>query len=135
MSSFSTPLIDLLGHALGLTAQRQTLVSQNIANIDTPGYHARDIDFRRELQQALSLDQTREDQASQTGQPDQEVARPAPFVREVPGLIDRPDGNNVNIDQEASSLLLCQQAYQASAQVITTINQMLETVLNMGAGS
>ena len=69
MSSFSTPLIDLLGHALGLTAQRQTLVSQNIANIDTPGYHARDIDFRRELQQALSLDQTREDQANQTGQP------------------------------------------------------------------
>jgi len=135
MSSFSTPLIDLLGHALGLTAQRQTLVSQNIANIDTPGYHARDINFRQELQQALSLDQTREDQANQTGQPDQEVARPAPFVREVPGLIDRPDGNNVNIDQEASSLLLYQQAYQASAQVITTINQMLETVLNMGAGS
>jgi len=135
MSSFSTPLIDLLGHALGLTAQRQTLVSQNIANIDTPGYHARDIDFRRELQQALSLDQTREDQANQMNQPDQEVAGPTPFVREVPGLIDRPDGNNVNIDQEASSLLLYQQAYQASAQVITTINQMLETVLNMGAGS
>ncbi len=37
MSSLSTPLIDLLGHALDLTAQRQSLVSQNIANIDTPG--------------------------------------------------------------------------------------------------
>ncbi|MGA2370678.1 MAG: flagellar basal body rod protein FlgB [Candidatus Korobacteraceae bacterium] len=135
MSSLSTPLIDLLGHALDLTAQRQSLVSQNIANIDTPGYHARDINFRQELQQALSLDQTREDQANQMNQPDQEVAGPTPFVREVPGLIDRPDGNNVNIDQEASSLLLYQQAYQASAQVITTINQMLETVLNMGAGS
>jgi flagellar basal-body rod protein FlgB len=135
MSSFSTPLIDLLGHALDLTAQRQTLVSQNIANVDTPGYHTRDLDFREELQQALSLDQTREDQANQTGQPDQEAASTTPFVREVPGLIERPDGNNVNIDQEASSLLLYQQAYQASAQVITTINQMLETVLNMGAGS
>jgi flagellar hook-associated protein 1 FlgK len=43
--------------------------------------------------------------------------------------------SGVSLDQEASSLLLYQQAYQASAQVITTINQMLETVLNMGAGS
>ncbi|MFZ0311062.1 MAG: flagellar hook-associated protein FlgK [Candidatus Korobacteraceae bacterium] len=43
--------------------------------------------------------------------------------------------SGVSLDQEASSLLLYQQAYQASAQVITTVNQMLETVLNMGAGS
>jgi flagellar hook-associated protein 1 len=43
--------------------------------------------------------------------------------------------SGVSLDQEASSLLLYQQAYQASAQVITTINQMLETVINMGAGS
>ena len=57
MSSLSTPLIDLLGHALDLTAQRQSLVSQNIANLDTPGYHTRDLDFHQELQQALSQDQ------------------------------------------------------------------------------
>ena len=134
MSSFATPLVDLLGHALDLTAQRQGLVAENIANVDTPGYHARDIDFRQELQQALSKDET--DRANQMNQPDQEaVSSTTPFVRQVPGLIERPDGNNVNIDQEASSLLLYQQAYQASAQVITTINQMLETVLNIGAGS
>jgi flagellar basal-body rod protein FlgB len=115
MSSFSTPLIGLLGHALDLTAQRQTLVSQNIANVDTPGYHTRDLDFREELQQALSLDQTREDQANQTGQPDQEAASTTPFVREVPGLIERPDGNNVNIDRE--SLLLAQDQLQFQTEV------------------
>ncbi len=43
--------------------------------------------------------------------------------------------SGVSLDQEASSLLLYQQAYQAAAQVITTINDMFETVINMGAGS
>jgi flagellar basal-body rod protein FlgB len=132
MSSFSTPLIDLLGHALGLTAQRQTLVSQNIANIDTPGYHARDINFRQELQQALSLDQTREDQANQTGQPDQEVAGPTPFVREVPGLIDRPDGNNVNIDRESLLMAENQLQYQTEVAVLRSEFSRLQEAIQGG---
>jgi flagellar basal-body rod protein FlgB len=85
MSSITTPLIDLLGHALDLTAQRQGLVTENIANIDTPGYHTRDLDFHAELERALMIEP---DNATGT----------TPFVREVPGLIERPDGNNVNID-------------------------------------
>lgn len=118
MSSVESPLINLLTHALDLTAQRQGLVTQNIANIDTPGYHTRDIDFHSELQRAMTMEPA--DSAGST-----------PFVREVPGLVERPDGNNVNIDQEASNLMLYQQAYQASAEVISTVNQMLQTILNM----
>jgi len=133
MSSFSTPLIDLLGHALDLTAQRQTLVSQNIANVDTPGYHTRDLDFREELQQALSLDQTREDRANQTGQPDQEVVGPTPFVREVPGLIDRPDGNNVNIDRE--SLLLAQNQLQYQTEVAVLRSEFSRVQQAISGGS
>ncbi len=123
MSLFDTSLINVLSRALDLTAQRQNLVSQNVANIDTPGYHTRDIDFRQELQRSLLTDN--EDQPADS----------TPFVREVPGLIERPDGNNVNIDQEASSLLLYQQAYEASAQVITTVNQMFQTLMNIGASA
>lgn len=118
MSSVETPLIHLLSRALELTVQRQGVVSQNIANIDTPGYHTRDIDFHAELERAIT---------SESSDP---VGSP-PFVQEVRGLIERPDGNNVNIDQEASNLMLYQQAYQASAEVISTVNQMLQTILNM----
>ena len=39
--------------------------------------------------------------------------------------------SGVSLDQEASNLMLYQQAYQASAQVISTVNQMLQTILNM----
>ena len=38
MSVLDTPLTNLLSHALDITASRQAQVSQNIANIDTPGY-------------------------------------------------------------------------------------------------
>ncbi|WP_153099492.1 flagellar basal body rod protein FlgB [Paraburkholderia hayleyella] len=40
--------------ALKLRAERTKVLASNIANESTPGYQARDIDFRRSLQQALS---------------------------------------------------------------------------------
>jgi len=43
--------------------------------------------------------------------------------------------SGVSLDEEASNLLLYQRAYQASAEAISAVNQMLETVINMGAQS
>lgn len=40
--------------ALNLRAQRQQLLASNIANADTPNYKARDIDFSKALQGAMS---------------------------------------------------------------------------------
>ncbi|WP_153099111.1 flagellar basal body protein [Paraburkholderia hayleyella] len=39
--------------ALGVRAHRQALLSSNIANADTPGYQARDVDFAASLAGAL----------------------------------------------------------------------------------
>jgi flagellar basal-body rod protein FlgB len=39
--------------ALSLRAQRMTVLSENLANADTPNYKARDIDFRSTLAQAV----------------------------------------------------------------------------------
>lgn len=39
--------------ALSIREARQTVLASNIANADTPGYQARDIDFNRQLQQAM----------------------------------------------------------------------------------
>ncbi|MFZ0312626.1 MAG: flagellar basal body rod protein FlgB [Candidatus Korobacteraceae bacterium] len=129
MSSLSTPLIDLLGHALDLTAQRQSLVSQNIANLDTPGYHTRDLDFHQELQQALS-----QDQMEPANPPDQSVGGTTPFVREVPGLIDRPDGNNVNIDRESLLLAQNQLQYQTEVAVLRSEFSRLQAAIQGGTG-
>ncbi len=47
-----TQALDFQSHALVLRAERQRLIASNIANADTPGYVARDIDFARALREA-----------------------------------------------------------------------------------
>jgi flagellar basal-body rod protein FlgB len=42
----------LLGRSLNLRASRHDVLSSNIANIETPGYRARDIKFEEELRKA-----------------------------------------------------------------------------------
>ncbi len=39
--------------ALNLRAQRQEILAANIANADTPGYQARDLDFASELKKVM----------------------------------------------------------------------------------
>jgi flagellar basal-body rod protein FlgB len=47
-----TDAIDFHGKALQLRAQRQEVLSSNIANADTPGFKARDFDFASALRNA-----------------------------------------------------------------------------------
>lgn len=69
---------------LDLLAARQKLVAANIANADTPGYHAQDIDFQFEYRSLVQGQQ------------------PQPI--NTTGLTTRPDGNNVDLDREARLL-------------------------------
>jgi flagellar basal-body rod protein FlgB len=69
---------------LDLLSARQKLAASNIANADTPGYQTKDIDFQQEFMSMVN------------GQQPQTV--------EAEGLVDKPDGNNVNVDREARML-------------------------------
>jgi flagellar basal-body rod protein FlgB len=44
--------LDFQGQALQLRSERQRLIASNIANADTPGYVARDMDFAKTLRAA-----------------------------------------------------------------------------------
>lgn len=79
-----TPISRNIEHYMDLLAQRQKLVAANIANLDTPGYRAKDLDFQFEY---MSL---------QPGA--------VPNVIEAEGLTVRNDGNNVSLDREARLL-------------------------------
>jgi len=47
-----TSTLDFHAQALTLRAERQRLIASNIANADTPGYVARDMDFASALREA-----------------------------------------------------------------------------------
>ncbi|MFH1915444.1 MAG: flagellar basal body rod protein FlgB [Pseudomonadota bacterium] len=48
--------IHLTSRVLDMRLERQNLVTGNIANVDTPDYKARRLEFEEKLQQALNLD-------------------------------------------------------------------------------
>lgn len=49
-----TQHIDFQGQALSLRAERQRLIASNIANADTPGYAAQEMDFAQALRSATA---------------------------------------------------------------------------------
>lgn len=51
-----TSALDFHGKALVVRAERQRTIASNIANADTPGYVARDLNFREAMNQAISPD-------------------------------------------------------------------------------
>jgi flagellar basal-body rod protein FlgB len=50
-----TDALDFHGQALSLRSERQRLIASNIANADTPGYIARDMNFSQALKEATGL--------------------------------------------------------------------------------
>ena len=89
--------------ALNLRGARQELLASNVANADTPGYKARDIDFASALQHALSgspqaLPMTTSSSAHLEGSAGGQIMG-APVLYRIP---DQPsaDGNTVNMDVE-----------------------------------
>jgi len=120
MNWLTSDRVQLLERFLDVAASRQSLVSANIANVDTPGYHTRDIDFRGELQKALQ---------------DDDLAPTAPMSREVRGLIARPDGNNVSVDREGLLLSEVQLQFNIATQLIKAEFKKLSTAIHEGSGS
>jgi flagellar basal-body rod protein FlgB len=92
----TTPLSDEAARYLDLSTQRMQLISSNMANVDTPGYRTQDIDFEGEF--ARAANQVIAERMGST-----EAPQPAQ-VRQVDGMLERPDGNNVSLDRESLAL-------------------------------
>ncbi len=56
MKSLYEPHLGLVGKVLDMQLERQNVVASNIANLKTPGYRPRKLEFEKELQNALALD-------------------------------------------------------------------------------
>jgi flagellar basal-body rod protein FlgB len=109
--------MDQLSGYLQLTNQRQQMIVSNMANVDTPGYLTKDIDFQGAMQHVVN-------QGGMTMQP---------ASVEVEGLPARPDGNNVNVDRESLLLSQTQLQYQMGVQLIKSEFHTLLTAIKEGS--
>jgi len=111
--SIQTPQVDLLTRLLAASEQRQQVISNNIANVNTPEYRSLELQFEN----ALAAEITRKEKP--TGSP------AAASVTHAQGLAARADGNNVDIDRELGLLNKNAMLQQLYLQLIgTDMNQM-----------
>jgi flagellar basal-body rod protein FlgB len=127
MKLFGT-LTEGLGTALEVYQARHNVLAENIANSETPGYRARDIEFADQLAMAL------------TPPPQETPGDPksvAPSELRIEPTIDRdaavkPDGNSVALDTQVGRLADNAFKIQALTQILAGRYASLKRVIDGG---
>ena len=115
-----TPILSTLQSALDYASVRQSALSDNVANINTPGYQRKDVSFDSVLQQAgsgasgMPLGLATDASGQMTGASD---ADGAPQITTDGSGAMRLDGNNVNTDVEMGRMAKNEIYYQGLAQI------------------
>ncbi len=134
MQNRLTQAIDFQSQALVLRAERQRLIASNIANADTPGYQAREMDFAKALRQATGTTvPSSAPLALTTTSPGHDAA--AVNLRSDPGLLyarhsqDAVDRNTVDMDRERASFTDNTVKYEATLRFINgSVRSMLDAM-------
>ena len=126
MSMIDSPMIEALSRFLDVDVARHKLITSNLANIDTPGYRTRDLDFRAELARAG---------AQVAGNEDGNLSFYTPVARPVRGLLERPDGNNVSVERESLLLAETQMKFNLGVQLLRGEFHEISAAISSGGTS
>src|SRR5437764_8745370 len=108
-------LPDRIERYMDVLSVRQRLVAANIANVDTPGYQTRDLDFQSELQRQMHGG-----------------ARAMPALHQVSNLTVKNDGNNVNLDREARLLAENALRFNVASNLLRSQIRMVKSAIEEG---
>lgn len=95
---------------------RETALTNNIANADTPNYQRQEVNFESELQSAMT-----------TGEP----AESLQFQVETVPTEAGPDGSGISVDQESAKLAENGLDYQALTDVLNTRNDIVRSAIGL----
>jgi flagellar basal-body rod protein FlgB len=95
---------------------RNTLLTNNLANADTPGYQVQDVNFQSTLANAM-----------QNGQPVDQVSF-QPFTE---AAASGPDGNGVNAQQQQAYMSENGLLYETLTQIAAQREQIMLTAMGM----
>ena len=119
---FGNTSIQLLEKALAGSSLRHKVISNNVANVNTPGYKRMEVSFEEELAVAARNDVSAANGMSLTHSRHMapKVKTPAPNqIRTVDNTTLRTDGNNVDIDAEMAAMTKNNIFYNTVAQRIS----------------
>jgi flagellar basal-body rod protein FlgB len=136
MSGLTDSTMTILTHALDGLTSRQSVISSNLANIDTPNYQPQSLDFESALQNELaSMDGSSGAIFAPSSGPSANVALKTTDARHFSSigtlgdgssatLADanenlRNDGNKVDLETEMTALTQTQISYEADSRLIS----------------
>jgi len=125
-----TAMTEALSRFLDVDVARYKLIASNLANIDTPGFRTRDLDFRAELGRASALAEQGEEESESFS-----LASYGPVVHRVRGLLERPDGNNVSVERESLLLAEAQMKFNLGVQLLKDEFHGISQAINSGGMS
>jgi flagellar basal-body rod protein FlgB len=135
MMNTSLPLFTVLSQKMSWLSARQNVLSQNVANADTPNYQARDVkapDFQKIMDDAsMDVSTMRTTNARHIAMPMSESASFQETTAE--GEEGSPTGNAVSLEQEMIKLSDTQVQYQAATSIYSKTMSMFRTALGGGS--
>ncbi|MGB7344983.1 MAG: flagellar basal body rod protein FlgB [Pirellulaceae bacterium] len=113
--------LNSLDHALQSAQENHRVLSQNVANYNTPGYKTQRLDFDKMMQQL-----------QEAGNSAQEAAKAVEQipVEQLQGIAERLDGNNVDLEREVSELKKNALSSQAYTQLMASKLSMMRRAIS-----
>jgi flagellar basal-body rod protein FlgB len=133
--SFTQQLLEL---SMRVRGARHEILSANVANADTPGYRARDLDFKSVMDVALTPNdvsaEEREHRLEELSASPLDL-KSATYIVEYPETAhgeNRLDGNNVSLDRQMVLLTENALSYEAALTLLSRKLAGLRYVISEG---
>lgn len=121
-----------LEQAINVTQQRHSLVAANISNLDTPGFKAKDIDFKAALANAMESGDGNTITKTDSRHFDLGINSGATALEAVEQETEFDGINWVSIDDEMNKLAENKLMYQASVEALMRKMNLLKHVIKQG---
>ncbi len=122
-----------LEKALDLYHKRNTVIASNVANIDTPGFKAADLDFAGELDQAFGSQKSSELKTTNSKHMDISAnSGEAHTVEDYSGTV-KADGNTVDLDIQMGQLAQNAGRFSNTATMLRKQLGILKLAIREGA--
>ena len=125
MSSISdSAVVDTLRRQMAIAVAKQVASAGNLANVDTPGYKTKEVNFTETLKNKLSPGNSTFPGA---GAPNGGIV-----MQDVEGLPVRRDGNNVQLDRELLSMSRAAGDFSAAQTALAAKFRLVRYAINEG---
>ena len=129
---FHSTTIPILEQMVQFSQARHTVLAGNIANVDTPGYQAKDLsvgDFQARMQAAIEARHAAGDEMS-PGEMGADHATPMAAVAKSSQVILRHDGGDVSLESQITEMVKNQIQHNLAISIMQNQYHLLQTAIS-----